>query len=174
MVKRSNGLQNRILDIAHENHQGIVKTKSMLREKVWWPNINDQLEQKISNCHSCQVTAPATTKFDPLHQTETPKHAWHAVAIDIQGPYPTGHYIFAMIDYRSRYPIIVKMHQTTTARIIAPLKDTFSLIGYPKIVITDNGTQFTSAVFMTYLEVWYPTKKSHTILATSERRSGTL
>jgi len=28
-------LHNRVLELAHEDHQGIVKTKSMLRIKVW-------------------------------------------------------------------------------------------------------------------------------------------
>jgi hypothetical protein len=30
-------LQERIVDIAHEGHMGIVKTKALLREKVWFP-----------------------------------------------------------------------------------------------------------------------------------------
>ena len=30
-------LQERIVDIAHEGHLGIVKTKALLREKVWFP-----------------------------------------------------------------------------------------------------------------------------------------
>ena len=28
--------------LAHEGHQGIVRTNSRLREKVWWPNIKKQ------------------------------------------------------------------------------------------------------------------------------------
>jgi len=40
-------LQQRILDLAHETHQGIVKTKLMLREKVWWPGIDLEIEELI-------------------------------------------------------------------------------------------------------------------------------
>lgn len=35
------GLQNRILKLAHSQPQGIVKTKCLLRTKVWWPHINE-------------------------------------------------------------------------------------------------------------------------------------
>ena len=30
----------RVLELAYERHQGIVKTKDRLRSKVWWPNMN--------------------------------------------------------------------------------------------------------------------------------------
>ena len=32
-------LRKQTLELAHEGHQGIVKTKLRLREKVWWPGI---------------------------------------------------------------------------------------------------------------------------------------
>ncbi len=34
-------LQQKAIDIAHESHQGLVKTKSLLREKVWFPGIDE-------------------------------------------------------------------------------------------------------------------------------------
>ena len=33
-------LRKQVLDLAHEGHQGIVKTKQRLRTKVWWPGID--------------------------------------------------------------------------------------------------------------------------------------
>ena len=33
-------LQQRVIDLAHEGHQGIAKTKSLLREKVWFAGID--------------------------------------------------------------------------------------------------------------------------------------
>ena len=41
--------------LAHEGHQGIVRTKSRLREKVWWPNIDKQVESFIKACYPCQL-----------------------------------------------------------------------------------------------------------------------
>ena len=32
--------QQRVVNLAHEGHQGVVKTKQLLREKVWFPGLN--------------------------------------------------------------------------------------------------------------------------------------
>ena len=38
-------LQLKIVLLAHEGHQGIVKTKQLLREKVWFVGIDKQVEE---------------------------------------------------------------------------------------------------------------------------------
>jgi hypothetical protein len=48
-------LTEKIIDIAHQGHQGIVKTKALLREKVWFPGIDKAVERKITNCIPCQA-----------------------------------------------------------------------------------------------------------------------
>lgn len=36
--------------LAHNGHQGIVKTKQRLRTKVWWPGIEKDVEQLVRSC----------------------------------------------------------------------------------------------------------------------------
>ena len=52
-------LQQTVLKLAHEGHQGMVRTKQRLRSKVWWPKMNSDVEQFINSCHSCQIVSPA-------------------------------------------------------------------------------------------------------------------
>ncbi len=40
-------LREQTLKLAHEGNQGIVKTKQLLREKVWWPGIDKAIEQRV-------------------------------------------------------------------------------------------------------------------------------
>ena len=37
-------LRQRVLRLAHEGHQGIVKMKERLRSKVWWPGVDKDAE----------------------------------------------------------------------------------------------------------------------------------
>jgi len=79
-------LQDKILQLAHAQHQGISKTKSLLREKVWWPSMNSDVKSMIASCHACQITAPSSLNYQPLKMSEIPKYCWHTLAVDIQGP----------------------------------------------------------------------------------------
>jgi flagellar biosynthesis protein FlhB len=38
-------LQKQMIQIAHEGHQGIVRTKQMLQAHVWFPGINEAVEK---------------------------------------------------------------------------------------------------------------------------------
>lgn len=114
-------LQQSILDTAHMSHQGIINTKALLREKVWWPKINTDVENLVSHCLPCQATAPATMNHAPLTMTKLPKKPWSVLAADLQGLYPTGEYLFMIINYRSKYPIVVKPKNTISTRLIVNL-----------------------------------------------------
>ncbi|XP_057310486.1 uncharacterized protein K02A2.6-like [Hydractinia symbiolongicarpus] len=145
-------LQQKMLQIAHATHQGTTKTKLLLREKVWWPLMNKQIEDLTLTCHACEVTAPSTTRHEPSQPTEIPKQPWNTIAMDIQGPYPSGDNLLVLIDYRSRYPIVSSIKNTGVQNIINVMKRTFSIFGYPKTIVTDNGSQFTSFKFSRYLQ----------------------
>ena len=53
-------LKKHTTGLAHEGHQGIVKTKARLRTKVWWPGIDRQTEQACKTCHECQLVCQPT------------------------------------------------------------------------------------------------------------------
>ena len=44
-----------VVNLAHEGHQGLVKTKALLREKVWLPKIDELTEHLIKSCIPCQL-----------------------------------------------------------------------------------------------------------------------
>ena len=48
-----NKLQERILQELHDSHLGIVKMKALSRNYMWWPNINQQLENVAKTCSGC-------------------------------------------------------------------------------------------------------------------------
>ena len=48
-------MQKRALVLAHEGHQGVVRTKARLREKVWWPRMDKDVEVFVRVCYPCQL-----------------------------------------------------------------------------------------------------------------------
>ena len=141
-------LRKQTLQLAHEGHQGIVKTKQLLREKVWWPGIDKQIEEFIGHCLACQAQAPSA-RTEPVQMSPMPAKPWEIVYIC--GPFPTGESVLVLIDGFSRWPEMEILHSTTAEALISRLDKIFATHGYPEELTTDNGPQFVSNTMETYL-----------------------
>jgi len=74
-------LQERAILIAHEGHQGLVKMKQLLREKVWFPKIDDRVKTRIEHGIACQANTLGSLP-DPLQMSPLPPEPWHTVSVD--------------------------------------------------------------------------------------------
>lgn len=139
-------LEYRVLQLAHEAHQGITKTKALLREKVWFPGIDRQAEAMVRNCLACQATTP-DTHTEPLQMSDLPDTVWQDVSADFYGPLPTGEHLLVIVDEYSRYPVVEVIHSTSANSVIPVIDKIFSMFGIPRSVKTDNGPPFNSEQF---------------------------
>jgi len=64
-------LQRRVVELAHEGHQGIVKTKALLRTKVYFPGMDRLTEDLVKQCIACQANTQQNN-YEPLQTTELP------------------------------------------------------------------------------------------------------
>ena len=143
-------LRNRVIELGHEGHPGIVQTKQRLRTKVWWPSIDKESEKYCKTCHGCQVVSSPTNP-EPIQVTELPQGPWQDIAIDYMGPLPSGHYVFAVVDYYSRY-VEIRVNKRNTAEVtVECLEQIFATHGLPNTVATDNGPHFIASVFKEFL-----------------------
>ena len=144
-------LRDRAISIAHEGHQGLVKTKRLLGEKIWFPRIDDSVKQKLDKCIACQANSSGNHP-DPLQMSPLPPEPWHTVHMDFCGPFPTGEYLFVIIDAYSRFPEVDIVHSTSASAIIPRMDRIFCTHGIPQIVRSDNGPPFTSDEIKKYME----------------------
>ncbi|CAC5422697.1 unnamed protein product [Mytilus coruscus] len=63
-------LRVRAVNIAHEGHQGITKTKAFLRSKIWFPGHNYRVDNAIKECSACQAVTH-TKRIKPLRMSES-------------------------------------------------------------------------------------------------------
>ena len=68
--------------LAHEGHQGMVRTKVRLREKVWWPKMEKQVEDAIRSCHPCQLVGPRA-RPEPVRSSSLPDGPWKEISVDL-------------------------------------------------------------------------------------------
>ena len=143
-------LRLKAIQIAHEGHQGLVKTKKLLREKVWFPGIDNLAKQTIDNCISCQTNG-RTSRPEPLQMTKLPPQPWHTVNIDFCGPFPSGEYLLVVIDAYSRFPEVEIVKSTSAKSTIPKLEQIFARHGIPHILKSDNGPPFPGHEFCQFM-----------------------
>lgn len=143
-------LRQRTIALAHLGHQGIVKTKALMREKLWFPGMDRQIEDWITRCLECQASGTKQC-FEPLRTSPMPAGPWLELSCDFFGPLENGqgHWLVISDDY-SRYVIVKRVPSTSSEAVIPVIEDIFSMFGTPIVVRTDNGPPFFGQCFANF------------------------
>ena len=128
-----------ILQQLHASHLSIEKTRRLARESVFWPGINKDIEQLCQSCTLCQELQPQQAK-QPLMMHERPSTPWAKLGRDLFEIDNVTYLILS--DYFSRYPAVHKLSSTSTKVVVNATKQTFSIFGVPREIVSDNGPQF--------------------------------
>jgi hypothetical protein len=139
------GLRERIVKLSHRGHQGLSKTKHLIRDFCWFPGIDTKVEETVRKCIPCLAVNNQNGCQPPVKPHELPKGPWQVIEMDLQGPYPTGEYTFVMIDRYSKWPEIAIFQKAPKA---GDVQKAMSLVfddkGVPFKCQSDNGSPFQS------------------------------
>ncbi|XP_053550471.1 uncharacterized protein K02A2.6-like [Bombina bombina] len=143
-------LQTLALKLLHSSHQGVVKMKQRAREYLWWPKLDTDIASYVAACNAC-----AQTQRNPSRDTSKtwpwPNEPWTRIHVDFAGPVEGRMYLVA-VDAHSKWPEVVQMSSTTTQQTIVVLSSMFARFGLPQTLVSDNGPQFISHEFETFLD----------------------
>ena len=143
-------LRAHAIKLGHEGHQGVVRTKSYIRSKVWFPNLNTEIESAIQGCIACQANSREPRPREPLKMSEMPLGPWMNLSADFCGPLESGDYLFVIVDEYSRYPIVETIKSVSSNTVIPVLEKILAMFGLPTVIKTDNGSPFNSKAFTDY------------------------
>ena len=129
---------------------GNRKKKSLARSYVWWPKMDTNLEEKVKGCATCQ-SQQKTPPCSPLHPWEWPGRPWSRVHVDYAGPF-MGKMFLLIIDAHSKWMDIHCVNSATSSVTIDKMRSTFASHGLPEIVVSDNGSNFVSSEFKSFLQ----------------------
>ena len=91
---------------------------------------------------------PVNNQLASLPISNCPMERIH---VDFAGPME-GSMFMIVVDAYSKWPEVVQMKTTTSTATIRELNRIFSRYGFPKMLVSDNGTQFTSKEFTGYCQ----------------------
>lgn len=144
-------MRHDILKKLHSSHLGLEKCKLRARETVYWPNINTQLQDYLSNCQAC-LTHRKQNRKEPLISHDIPNRPWCKIGVDIF--HLANQSFVIVIDYYSKYIEVSKLCSLKSESVISELKTIFRRHGIPEIVMSDNGPEFASNQFKEFALKW--------------------
>lgn len=140
-------LQKKMLKAVHMSHMGIVKTKQLARDIVYWPGMNSQIEDLVSRCPVCLEHRNKNAR-EPMQEHPVPDRMWSKIGADL---FQLGRKSYiVLVDYYSGFIELGEMIETTAFAVIKFMKEQMARYGVPKILITDGGPQFSSREFKAF------------------------
>ncbi len=131
-------------------HQGRDKTLALARKKYHWPTLRIDVEAHVAQGIECAKHKGITKGAAPILQYPVPELPWDVVSIDLL-QLPQSHYgsryILVCIGQFSRYLVLAPLHNKS-AKNIAHALVTHLICPFtaPRVLLSDNGTEFRNAV----------------------------
>ena len=124
---------------------------ALLREKVWFKDMQPLVEENIKNCHTGQISTHKPAR-EPLQMSPLPAAPWTEVSADF-GHLQKRKYLLVVTDEYSRYVVVDILNSISTTSVILRLDKIFAEFGVPVSLKTDNGPPFNSHEFKTYASI---------------------
>ena len=152
-------LRQRVLYLSHytplAGHPGITKQFYTMRQNFYWPSMSADVRKVSQNCDVCaQERIKLRTHFAPLKLFPA-QRPLEFVAIDILGPLERSaadgsRYILVMTDRFSKLTKAVPLKKITAHKVAQAFLEHWCFnYGFPAMLLSDNGSQFTAALFKT-------------------------
>ena len=119
----------------------------------YWPSIRKDVAAYCRTCHTCQLVGKPNQKIPaaPLKPIPVLEEPFSRIIIDCVGPLPrtkAGHeYLLTIMDAASRFPEAIPLRKITSQAVTKALLKYFTLVGLPRVVQSDQGSNFMAKIF---------------------------
>ena len=122
-----------VLQELHDSHPGESRMKRLARMFVWWPGMDQEIENTVKSCWNCQKNRP-NQPVVPLIPWQWPTRPWSRVHADFAGPVKNNMYL-VVIDSHSKWIDVQVMSSIAAPATIQRLRHIFSQFGLPEQII---------------------------------------
>ena len=145
-----------VTSMAHDpplgGHLGINKTYHKVLAHFYWPRMKREVAQFCNTCHTCQVVGKPNQPIPvaPLKPIPACGEPFGDVIIDCVGPLPKtksgNQYLLTIMCKATRFPEAVPLRSIKAPKIVNALVRFFTLVGLPRSVQSDQGSNFMSGL----------------------------
>lgn len=123
--------------------------RAMAHSLIWWPKHDQEMEQFVRYCNKCQTNRQSDSKA-PVPFWIKSEQPWSRFHVDFAGPVK-GKVFLVIVDTYSKWVQVEIMLSMTSTAVIRSLQECFATHGLPHVIVSDNGTAFTSQEMQDFL-----------------------
>ena len=145
-------LRKSVLEALHSANQGVTGMRRRANSTVYWPGMHSAISNHRIHCATCEANAPSQSA-EPLILSPAPEWPFQQVCADYF--FIESHGYLVVVDRYSGWPCAFHFPpgHTTTAKLLAVLRDLFATYGIPEEISTDGGPQFKHQ-YEDFLQKW--------------------
>lgn len=133
-------------------HFGIRKCATYLKRYYFFPKFEKRIRQIINSCMLCQQAKVAPRAAGMMHSVLR-EEINELVCTDLMGPLPVSRggveYVLVFVDVFSKHVVCRALKKATARAILRVLTSVYiPLAGKPKAILSDNGSQFMSKIWL--------------------------
>lgn len=145
-----------VLRDCHDNqtsgHGGWYRTFQRLRACAYWPGMKAATKAYVRSCNICQRVKKDRRRPPGLMGSgDVVSQPFELLSADLIGPFPRSskqmQYIHVIVDAFSKYCYTRPLRKATANAVAQHLKDVMLQHGAPRLLLVDNGAQYTSKQF---------------------------
>ncbi|XP_063220109.1 uncharacterized protein K02A2.6-like [Bacillus rossius redtenbacheri] len=140
-------LRETVLQMLHEGHPGVVRMKMLARSYVWWPGMDNEIDDTVKKCTACQLTRHSIPQKSWVPWPEACR-VGERVHVDFAER--EGKRLLILVDAYSKWVEVWPMQSTVAEKTIEKLRTAFAAYGLPENLVADNGPQFRSEEFQQF------------------------
>ena len=147
-------------------HLARRKTAASIQSRAFWPSWSSDLDKFLKGCEACARYYPGNAPRKGMLNTPMVGEPWDRVSVDITGPHPrssrSNQYILTLVDHFSKWAEAVPLRNHTAPTVARALMvHVFSRFGAPRQLLTDQGSEFQSELFLNLMK-WMEIDKLRT------------
>ncbi|KAK0415570.1 hypothetical protein QR680_012005 [Steinernema hermaphroditum] len=143
-----------LIECAHRDtvHGGRDACLYYLSSRFYWDHMRRDVERYVSRCHQCQLNRSALkTQASELRPIAPPKGPCLMYGLDLITLTESNRgnkYVVVAVDYFTKFPFARAIPSKQAVEIVDFLVDDIvCLFGAPKVIITDQGSEFRNQMF---------------------------
>ena len=130
--------------------------RRLFNDGFWWPNMRKEIQEQLNSCDVCTRFVVVKSGFHPA-QFITAPGPLHHVQVDTSVHLPRSDEgytaLLACIDVFTGFLLLRAVTDTTAPTIAQQLWYIFSIVGFPRILQSDNGPEYVSDIVRALIQL---------------------